>query len=258
MVRPGAVRRLGETPDLATGSSPRSGDALRAGRAARAHRLRPVARELLEEVGQCCAAVQVGLQAVANRLGREPVDAAAARAQAVALIELVRGVGDAVRRRAQGLRPAALDDLGLVAALSSAAGRWGETHGLTVVLDATEAAARLAAPLETALYRVAEEAVANAGRHAGASRVEIRLRRGSGWAELHVVDDGRGFDAAHPAAPALGLAAMRERVALVGGDLVVASQPAPASAWSRGYRSAPPRRLCQTVRSTRIGAERRT
>jgi hypothetical protein len=153
------------------------------------------------------------------------LDAVAARAQAVGLIELVRGVQDTVRSRAQGLRPAALDDLGLLPALRSAALRWGEAHGLSVELDAPDASPRLPAPLETVLFRVAEEAVANAGRHAGAARVEVRLRRGADWAELQIVDDGHGFDAAQPAAPALGLAAMRERVALVGGELSVASQP---------------------------------
>jgi two-component system, NarL family, sensor histidine kinase UhpB len=184
-----------------------------------------VARELLGEVGQSCAAVQVGLQAVVNRLGRERAEVAAARAQAAGLIELVRGVNDAVRSRAQGLRPAALDDLGLVPALRSATQRWSETHGLRVALDAAAAGPRLPAPLEVALYRVAEEAVANAGRHAGASRVDVRLHREGDGVELRIVDDGRGFDTAHLAAPALGLASMRERVALVGGELVVASRP---------------------------------
>jgi two-component system sensor histidine kinase UhpB len=184
-----------------------------------------VARELLEEVGQSCAAVQIGLQTVANRLGRPPVDLAAARDQTLALVEVVRGVHDAVRRRAQGLRPAALDDLGLVAALRSAGARWGEAAGLAVAVDAPEASPRPPAAVEIALYRVAEEAVANAARHAGASRVEVELRRERERIELRIVDDGRGFDAAHPAPPALGLAAMRERVALVGGELVVASRP---------------------------------
>jgi two-component system, NarL family, sensor histidine kinase UhpB len=184
-----------------------------------------VARELLDEVGQTCAAVQVGLQAVVNRLGREPLEAAAARAQAAALIELVRRVQDTVRSRAQGLRPPALDELGLAAALRSAAQRWGGAHDMAIAVDVGDASPRLPAPVETALYRVAEEAVANAARHAEASRVQLWLRCDRGGVELRVVDDGCGFDVEHPASPALGLAAMRERVAQVGGELAVASRP---------------------------------
>jgi len=184
-----------------------------------------VARELLEGVGQTCAAVQIELQAVVNRLGREPADLAAARDQAIGLVARVRSAYDVVRQRAQGLRPAVLDDLGLVAALHSFAQRWRVAHDLAVVVDAAERSPRLPAPIETALYRVAEEAVANAARHADASRVAIRLRRDRDAIELRIVDDGRGFDAERPASPALGLAAMRERIALVGGQLTVASRP---------------------------------
>jgi signal transduction histidine kinase len=120
---------------------------------------------------------------------------------------------------------AALDDLGLGPALRSATQRWGGTHRWVVTVEAAEASPRLPAPVEIALYRVAEEAVANAAHHAAASCVSVRLRRDREAVELRVVDDGTGFDAAHPASPALGLAAMRERLAPVGGQLVVASRP---------------------------------
>jgi two-component system sensor histidine kinase UhpB len=185
---------------------------------AREEERRVVAAELREEVGQTCAAVAVGIQSLAKGLEGPEVDRAALRARAQGLIELVRGAYDLVQGRAQGLRPSALDDLGLLPALRSAVGRWGEQHGLPVELRAEGRPPRPGAALGIVLYRVAEEAVANAARHAGASRVVVRLRADPERVELAVADDGRGFEVGTS-----DLLAMRERLALVGGQLEVAS-----------------------------------
>jgi two-component system sensor histidine kinase UhpB len=187
---------------------------------AREEERRVVAAELREQVGQSCAALAVGIRSLVKALEQPDVDRAALRARAQGLIELARGAYDLVQGRAQGLRPSALDDLGLLPALRSAVGRWSAQHGLPVELRAAGAPPGPGAPLAVVLYRVAEEAVANAARHAGASRVVVRLRADAGAVELAVEDDGRGF--APGRADLLG---MRERLALVGGELAVDSAP---------------------------------
>ena len=188
--------------------------------AAREEERRVVAAELREQVGQSCAALAVGIQSLVKELEGPEVDRAALGARARGLIELARGAYDLVQGRAQGLRPSALDDLGLLPALRSAVLRWSAQHGLTVELRTEGAPPGPGAPPGIVLYRVAEEAVANAARHAGASRVVVRLRADAGAVELAVADDGRGFEPGR--ADLLG---MRERLALVGGELEVESAP---------------------------------
>jgi two-component system sensor histidine kinase UhpB len=194
--------------------------------AGREEERRSVARELREEIGQTCAALAVGLKSLRDALEDEAADRAPLRARADGLVELVRGAYDAVHARAQGLRPSALDDLGLVPALRSAAARWGAELGTSVDVVAEGTAPRPGSPVGTVLYRVAEEAVANAARHGRASYVAVALRGRDGWMELEVADDGGGFDAAAvDPGQALGLLGMRERLALVGGGLTIASSP---------------------------------
>ena len=185
-----------------------------------------VARELREEVGQTCAAIALGLKALRSALDDAAADPAARRARADGLIDLARGACDVVHARAQGLRPSALDDLGLVPALRSAAARWSEELGTRVDVVADGTPPRPGSPIGTVLYRVAEEAVANAARHGRAGYVAVALRTRTGWIELEVADDGAGFDvAAVEPGQSLGLLGMRERLALVGGELKIASSP---------------------------------
>jgi two-component system sensor histidine kinase UhpB len=192
--------------------------------AGREEERRTVARELREEIGQTCAAIAVGLKSLRTALDDEQADRAALRARADGLVELIHGAYDAVHARAQGLRPSALDDLGLVPALRSAAARWGAELGTTVDVTAEGAPPRPGSPVGTVLYRVAEEAVANAAQHGRAGYVAVSLRARAGWVELEVADDGGGFDiSAVDPAQALGLLGMRERLALVGGELSVTS-----------------------------------
>jgi signal transduction histidine kinase len=193
---------------------------------AREEERRVVARNLREEIGQTCAAIAVGVRSLRGALDHEHIDRAALRARADGLIELVHGAYDAVHARAQGLRPSALDDLGLGAALKSAASRWGADLGATVEVRVVGTPPRPGSPLGTVLYRVAEEAVANAVQHGRAGYVAVTLRTDQGRVELEIADDGDGFDAgAIDPAKALGLLGMRERLALVGGQLEVASTP---------------------------------
>ena len=125
---------------------------------------------------------------------------------------------------ARQLRPTALDDLGLKAALSSHVTeleRQGEIDaGFASAGDLTS----LPRDVQTVIYRVAQEALSNAMRHSGAERLDVRLARGDGVVELLVADDGRGFTF-DQATNGLGLAGMRERALLVNGDLQVESRP---------------------------------
>jgi signal transduction histidine kinase len=122
------------------------------------------------------------------------------------------------------LRPAMLDDLGLAAALRWYAKARVDKPGIEVVMHLDEAP-RLPPPLETALYRVAQEALANVVEHSGAQRVSVGLAISPGYAVLTVFDDGRGFDLAQARGRGLGLPSMRERVAQFGGQFNVVTEP---------------------------------
>jgi signal transduction histidine kinase len=124
------------------------------------------------------------------------------------------------------LRPAALDQLGLLPALRSLARRTAGAHGLDIVIDLQEGDEphRLPPELETTAYRLVQEALTNVVKHAGASRVEIAARESAGALEVRVADDGAGFDAS-AASAGFGLVGMRERVELAGGELRLESRP---------------------------------
>ena len=189
-----------------------------AGDAERAH----VARELHDSTAQSLSALELLLAAAAR-------DAVAVPALAERL-GVMRGVAaDAlveVRGLSHRVHPRVLDDLGLVAALEALARQTREAAGVDVRLSA-DVRTPPPAPAAATLYRVAQEALRNAFRHAAPSTVRLDLAADAGAASLTVTDDGRGFDvaAAESARRGLGLFGMRERVALVGGHLRIASQP---------------------------------
>jgi signal transduction histidine kinase len=148
--------------------------------------------------------------------------------------QLRAAVGEAVERVADEvanlrsiiaeLRPAALDELGLGPALRALARRAAGGAGLEAAVDVGaigENGNRLAGELETAVYRVAQEALANVTKHATATRVEMRLEVDGDALALTVADDGIGFDQESSSPRGFGLAGMRERVALAGGTLAV-------------------------------------
>jgi signal transduction histidine kinase len=138
-----------------------------------------------------------------------------------AAIERLEGEIDALRGLVRELRPAALDELGLGAALEGLA----ERAGVPVDVDVQLGERRLPAEVEVAAYRIAQEALNNALRHAAATAVAISVREDDGRVRVEVRDDGRGFDADAPAA-GFGLPGMRERVELLGGELEVESSAA--------------------------------
>jgi signal transduction histidine kinase len=174
------------------------------------------ARELHDEPLQGLGALRL-LLVGARRTG-DPERVAAAVDGA---IERLEGEIDALRGLVRELRPAALDELGLGPALEGLA----ERAGMPVEVEVRLGERRLPADLEIAAYRIAQEALNNALRHAAANAVAISVHEEDGTVRVEVSDDGRGFD---PDAPAVGfgLRGMRERVELVGGELEVESSAA--------------------------------
>ena len=114
----------------------------------------------------------------------------------------------------------------MVPALREYVARYQEEHGLEVALVLPEGDERLPAPLETALFRVVQEALANVAKHAQARRVEVVMTRDRREVTLRITDDGRGFDPETPRPGThLGLWSMRERVEQLGGRFEVESAP---------------------------------
>ncbi|WP_198955259.1 sensor histidine kinase [Kineosporia sp. R_H_3] len=188
-----------------------------------------LARDIHDGVSQRLAGLGFHLSAALSLVGQ---DDDAARVQLRAARELADLAGAETRAAIGDLHPPVLDDLGLEAALSSLAREAGARMGgpaVGVVVDG-EVGTRLPVHAETALYRIAQEALSNAVRHAAASAVDLVLEYGSLTVTLEVRDDGRGFDAGPQAAAALrpdafGLRGMRERAELLGGVLAVTSAP---------------------------------
>jgi two-component system, NarL family, sensor histidine kinase UhpB len=183
-----------------------------------------IARELHDEVGQTLTAVALRAERAAGELPEQ----AQAQAQARALGEIVATVHhslDDVRRIARELRPEALDDLGLIDALISLCLRMERQGARRVLRELQGPLPTLSPEVELVIYRVAQEALTNAFRHADASQVRVALERTQeDVIVLRVTDDGRGLPTPMPAG-VTGLAGMRERAILIGGQLEIDSPP---------------------------------
>jgi signal transduction histidine kinase len=182
---------------------------------------RRLARELHDETGQALTSVLLGLKAVE---GAEDMPAALRD-----LRELVVGTLQDVRRLAVELRPKALDDFGLVPAVERLVETFRSSTGIPVELESRLGENRLPSEVETTLYRVIQEALTNIARHAGARRVSVLLVRRDSSAMAVVEDDGHGFGPEDEQRGGIGLAGMRERLALLDGRLLVESDPAAGS-----------------------------
>ena len=179
---------------------------------------RRLARELHDQTGQELTSVLLGLKAV------EEAKSDAERAKALAAVreQVVETLHD-VRRLAVELRPKALDDFGLAAALERLRDTFSEQTGMRVDLE-SRIRDRLPPDVETALYRIVQEALTNIVKHAQANAVSIVLARKAGAVTALIEDDGRGFN--HDGSgEGLGLLGMGERLALLGGRLKVESRP---------------------------------
>jgi len=195
-------------------------DALRRAVQAQEAERRRLARELHDETGQALMSILLGLSAVERAESAE-----AARAAAGELRELVVETLQAVRRLAVELRPSALDDFGLEPALRRLGQTVREGGELDVQVEAMLGEERLPADVETALYRIVQEALTNAVKHAGAEHVSIVLTRKQRSVMVMIEDDGCGFDPAVISRDGLGLLGMRERVQLLDGELEIETSP---------------------------------
>ena len=177
------------------------------------------ARELHDETLQGLAALGVLLSS-GLRAGGDALERAARQATDQVATEIAN-----LRALITELRPAALDQLGLAAALEGLAQRAREVEGLEVSLELDVDESALDPELKTAVYRLVQEALTNIGKHAGATRVTVAVMQEPAGVTLEVADDGRGFDAAEPT-EGFGVTGMRERAALMGGRLELTSTAA--------------------------------
>ena len=187
---------------------------------------RRVAYEVHDGLAQITTAAHQRLQAYARRYAP---DSEKGREDLERVIGLMRQTAGEARRIIADLRPAALDDLGLAAALSHEVDRLRD-DGWEVEYKFDNLGTRLPAAVETTVFRVAQEALANARKHSGTTRpLQLQLRCEGGTVRLRVRDQGRGFrpEAVAPGGPGekVGLAGMRERVSLLGGRFRLHSQP---------------------------------
>jgi signal transduction histidine kinase len=168
-----------------------------------------LARELHDETGQALTSILLGLRSLEEAVGN--------------LRELVVQTLRDVRRLAVELRPRALDDFGLAAALERLARTFAEQTGTTVEFESRLAEERLPSDVETVLYRIVQEALTNIVKHAHADHVSIVLQRKDVAVTAVIEDDGRGFPADKQRDGGLGLIGMKERVQLVNGRFEVES-----------------------------------
>jgi len=182
-----------------------------------------LARELHDSVTQRLFGVVLAAESAATLLERSP---AAAADEIARVRELARGAMDELRAVVFELRPASLEAEGLAAALRKHVDVLRRLSGSEISLRVGDPP-RLGADDAGQVFRIAQEALQNALRHAGAEHIEVRLEDGRGRLRLSVADDGRGFDAAARSVRGrrLGLTSMEERAAELGGRLEIASAP---------------------------------
>ena len=185
-----------------------------------------ISRELHDDIGQRLTGLKLRLEVLEDEIPGLTAGSAASLAGVTREIEAM--MAD-VKRISSNLHPAELDDFGLVSALNLLCREFGRSTGVTVTFQPGPAAS-WGKDIEIALYRIAQEALANIAHHAGARSVLVRLALLQGVVSLLVEDDGCGFDAAAHRVPGgphpgLGLISMKERAQLFGGSMYLASAP---------------------------------
>jgi len=179
-----------------------------------------VARELHDEAGQALTSIKVGLRL----LERRATEPEAVREGLEAMKRIVDSVMETLHNLAMDLHPTSLDYLGLVTALQQHSETFQKTYGIKVQFENLGFTSRLPAEMETALYRIVQEALTNVARHAQASQVDILLQQHNDKIVLIVEDNGIGFDPASVKMDThLGVFGMHERVDMLRGRLTIES-----------------------------------
>ena len=187
---------------------------------------RRIARELHDQMGQNLTALNVGLKSLLDDQSRSGLGSRVQHLQ-----ELATQTARDLHRVAVELRPAALDDLGLVKAIRALIETWSTRYRIDVDFEAGQyKAAGISSEIETILYRIIQEALNNVAKHSGATRVALVLRRTEEQVQAIIEDDGRGFDArvtsqSGNGSGRLGLLGIQERLGIVGGDFKIESAP---------------------------------
>ena len=179
-----------------------------------------LARELHDEKGQALTSILLGLKPLEDALADHP-----ARADLARLREQVVSALQDVRRLAVELRPAVLDDFGLVPALERLTDAFAEQSDVRVDFHSALGEKRLPSEVETTLYRVVQESLTNIVKHANAQHVSVSLARRATTAAAVIEDDGDGFDPRAVREEGVGLLGMRERLSFVDGRLEIESRP---------------------------------
>jgi len=188
---------------------------------------RAIAQSLHDDTGQALSMLIIHLDRIGERIQPDEMDL---KKQVMDARELAANSLTELRRILSGLRPAILDDLGLVPAIRWFARSNLEKVGIRVVFKAPGIPLELSPAITTTLFRIVQEAVNNIVRHAGARTVTIILQLTGDTVQLQVEDDGRGFDPGHASRDAvelqrLGLPGIRERAELLGGNFQIESAP---------------------------------
>jgi signal transduction histidine kinase len=195
-----------------------------------------LARELHDSTAQRLAALMLQISAAA----RDANDPALA-ARLGEIRDAAEEVTEEVRLLSHTVHPRVLDDLGLVPALRKLARDSSTGTGIDVDVEANTEGTDIPHPVAAALYRVAQEGVRNAVRHAAPHRVRVVFHELNGTATLEILDDGKGFNLqeAERRRPGMGLLSMRERVSLVDGELSIKTAPGDGTAISATVPMAP-------------------
>ena len=185
---------------------------------------RHLARELHDEIGQTLTAAKINLKIIAPEV---PADAAGRLEDSIGLLDRLLAQ---VRQLSLDLHPSLLDDLGLAPALRSLLDEQAHRAGLRTQFYAPEPFEKLGSEIQTAGFRVAQEAITNVLRHARAQFLSVRLETEDGRLRMEIMDDGNGFELAEVERRThegfgFGLMGMRERAALVGGRVRIISSP---------------------------------
>lgn len=177
---------------------------------------RRLAAELHDQIGQTLTAATLQVERLVVRAPP------GLREDAIAVRETILATIDDVRAIARQLRPEALDELGLVPALTNLVERLAEQTGLSIERDLDRGLPELGPDAELVVYRIAQEAMTNAIRHAGAGRISVALRCDGDRVRLEVRDDGRGIGGGN--GDGTGLRTMRERALTIGAELEIAAR----------------------------------
>ncbi len=186
---------------------------------------RRIARELHDQMGQNLTTLSLGLKSLHDAASPK------LRGAVVPLQDLAAQTARDLHRVALELRPPSLDDLGLVKAVHNLVTAWSARCGIQVDLESSQyAPTGISSEIETALYRIIQEALTNVAKHSRAKRVSIILHRATAQVQTIIEDDGCGFDMTRPRRAAddsggLGVSGIQERLSVLGGSLNIESAP---------------------------------